>query len=154
MANEVNLVKKGDNLVGKTSKSGIYLIENKITKEKYIGKSIDISRRWIEHKIKHSTLNKEYDKPLYRAFRKYGIENFNFKIVEECLPEELNDKEIYWIEKYDTYHSGYNCTVGGDGNVSLKGEKHPKCQISEKIVIEIRKKYEQHFRKKDVYKQY
>jgi len=35
--------------------------------------------------------------------------------LEECLPEESSDREVYWIEKLDTYHNGYNATYGGDG---------------------------------------
>ena len=45
--------------------------------------------------------------------RKYGIENFTFSVIEECSQEQLNEREIYWIEYYDTYKNGYNSTLGG-----------------------------------------
>jgi hypothetical protein len=32
----------------------------------------------------------EYNYPLSRAFRKYGVENFSFEIIEECLSSDLN----------------------------------------------------------------
>ena len=52
---------------------------------------------------------------LYQAMRKYGIENFSFEVIEECLPEELNEREIYWIDYYDSFNKekGYNMTPGG-----------------------------------------
>ena len=40
--------------------------------------------------------------------RKYGRENFSFRILEECPEEKLKEREIYWIKKLDTYNKGYN----------------------------------------------
>ena len=54
----------------------------------------------------------------YKALRKFGFENFEFKIIEECNPDELNNKEIYWVNFYNSYHNGYNMTPGGDFNPS------------------------------------
>ena len=54
-----------------------------------------------------------YNYLLSRAFRKYGIENFSFEILEECSKEDLDDREIYYISKYDSYFNGYNQTTGG-----------------------------------------
>lgn len=53
--------------------------------------------------------------PLYRAFKKYGLQNFEFKIIEECKKEKLNEREIYWIAYFNSFHNGYNLTPGGDG---------------------------------------
>lgn len=48
---------------------------------------------------------------------KYGINNFHIEIIEECPNEELNGKEIFYIEKFNSYvPNGYNSTKGGDGN--------------------------------------
>lgn len=93
-------------------KCGIYSIINLITLDEYIGQSINIEGRWLTHK-KNATNGA--DTQLYRAIRKYGWDNFDKHIIEECLEEELNDKEIYWIEHLDTYTHGYNMTLGGDG---------------------------------------
>jgi hypothetical protein len=41
------------------------------------------------------------------------LNEFEYWIVEECQPEELDEKEIYYIAKYDTYYNGYNSTLGG-----------------------------------------
>lgn len=58
---------------------GIYSITNKINGKKYIGQSIDIHERWLSHKRK-SSWNDQSAKILYKAFKKYGLENFEFKI--------------------------------------------------------------------------
>ena len=92
---------------------GIYKIENLITHHVYIGQSVDITTRWRRHRDDAKNNNKDY--PLYRAIKKYGIENFSFEIIEECPREELNDKEKYWIQYFDSYKNGYNQTVGGQG---------------------------------------
>ena len=46
---------------------------------------------------------------------KYGIEHFSIKQLEECDYSIVDDRENYWINKLDTYHNGYNATLGGDG---------------------------------------
>ena len=62
----------------------IYKIENTINGKIYIGKTdyFDVTKRWKEHK---RAMNREDCKhrPLYRAFNKYGIENFKFSVIEE-----------------------------------------------------------------------
>lgn len=88
---------------------GIYKITNNINNKCYIGQSIDIHRRWNAHK------RQVVDNHLCRAFKKHGIENFSFEIIEECTINELNEKEKYWIQYYDSYRNGYNETTGGDG---------------------------------------
>lgn len=42
-----------------------------------------------------------------------GVENFTFEIIEECAPEELNEREKFWIDYFDTKTFGYNVTAGG-----------------------------------------
>lgn len=99
---------------------GIYKIENLINAKKYIGQSICIEKRWKEHKFFGTSelgLNYEESKrPLYCAIRKYGIENFSFERLELCKPEELDEREMYWIEYYNSFNNGYNLTLGGQYN--------------------------------------
>ena len=94
-------------------KCGIYCVENNINGKKYIGQSINIARRWSEHRCKSNIENR--DTFLYNAIKKYGIENFKFYIIEECIEKELNNREMYWIDYFDTYKHGYNMTLGGAG---------------------------------------
>lgn len=92
---------------------GIYKITNKINGKSYIGQSIDIVQRWRSHRIKaYNTA--EYNYPLYRAIRKYGIENFTFEVIQECSKEQLNELEQYYINYFNTFSDGYNQTLGGD----------------------------------------
>ena len=88
-----------------TIKIGIYLIENLINHKKYVGQSKNIYARWSGHRCDSKVKNL----PLYQAMRKYGLENFQFSILEECGIEELTDKEDYWIAYYNSYiPNGYN----------------------------------------------
>lgn len=94
---------------------GIYKITNLVNGKVYIGQSQDIYSRWKEHKYAR---NKRDCFALYGAFKKYGLDNFSFEIVECCPFEQLNEKEIYYISQYhsyvgDTKSNGYNMTKGG-----------------------------------------
>lgn len=96
---------------------GIYKIENLINHKKYIGKANNINKRFGEHKrLAFYQSNPSYGYPLYKAIRKYGLNNFDFSVIEECEESELDEKEKNWIEFYNTYKGeGYNQTPGGDG---------------------------------------
>ena len=105
---------------------GIYKIENKITHQVYIGQSIDIMHRWKVHtypSIYNNPLSNGYNYKLYSAFREYGLENFNFSVIEECSYELLNEREKYWIKYYDSYMNGYNMTIGGQGVVYMPSKQ-------------------------------
>lgn len=95
---------------------GIYCIECKIDGKKYIGLSRDIYERWKQHK-KELKCNRHINRHLQFAWNKYGEENFSFYILEECVSEILGEREIYYIQKYDSLNqsAGYNLTSGGDG---------------------------------------
>lgn len=130
---------------------GIYIIKNKINQHFYVGMSKDIMTRWKHHICEsQNPKSKEYEKTLYRAFRKYGIENFSFEILEECKEEELRDKEIYWINKLDALNLGYNEVNSWQPEIKAVGEKHPNHKLTEKDVIDIRTRYNNHERCKEV----
>lgn len=98
---------------------GIYKITNLINKKVYIGQSTNIERRWNEHRKRiDDPKMKHY--PLYRAFKKYGIDNFSFEVVEKCNTKELNELEKFYIQQYNcVVPLGYNCTLGGETSVPI-----------------------------------
>lgn len=77
---------KCQNFENKQIVSGIYKIENLITHKVYIGQSVNIYHRWLAHKSNSINKNStQYNKHLYSAMRKYGIENFSFEIIKRNL---------------------------------------------------------------------
>lgn len=48
---------------------------------------------------------------LYQAMRFFGIENFVFEIIKECSLDQLNEREQYYIHKYDSINKGYNMNI-------------------------------------------
>lgn len=106
--------------------TGIYKITNTINGKCYIGQSIDIVRRWRQHRTDYQT----EEKVLYQAMRKYGFENFSFEVLEECKATVLDERELFWINEYDSYNNGYNATL----LASVSG--HP-VKLSEQQIDEI-----------------
>lgn len=114
----------------------IYLVTNKINGMKYVGQSIqvDIKARWNGHHSKKRTVGKI----LYNAYQKYGLNNFDYKIICICFDEDTDKYEEEYIKKYNTVHpNGYNLLQGGKNRKHnsetlkhlseiMKGEKHPQ----------------------------
>lgn len=95
--------------------ASIYKITNVINGKSYIGKTLSsIENRWKEH-CSDSKKRKNEKRPLYSAMNKYGIENFKIEQIEECSDNIVDEREVYWIEYYQTFKQGYNATKGGDG---------------------------------------
>ena len=110
----------------------IYKITNKINGKSYIGKTIDLNRRFAQH-----CSGKGNTKALNNAIKKYGKDNFTFECLEsvtkdtlEELNTFLNSRECYFIDKYNTFRVGYNCTIGGDGTAYYKHSTETKQKIS------------------------
>jgi|TARA_B100000287_G_C20550576_1_gene748326 hypothetical protein len=105
----------------------IYKITNIINNKGYVGKTIKSpEKRWKNHLYCAKT-----DGPMVisRAIRKHGEKNFKFEVIEECLVEEMNPREAHWIEYHDTFHNGYNSSMGGEGAgpgvIRKRGAVHP-----------------------------
>lgn len=130
--------------------TGIYCIENKVNGNKYIGQSMAIHMRWLDHK-RRLRRGAHGNYHLQKAWNKYGESNFIFYIIEICDKDSLNDREKYWIETFNAYKGkGYNAAPGGDvsGNVpsdeALKrmsemwrGEKAPLNKYSERQILAV-----------------
>ena len=113
--------------------SGIYCIENIITNQKYIGQSINIKYRWKKH-VSALNSNTHDNSYLQNSWNKYGKDNFKFYIIETCDQELLNEKEIYYIEYYNTLdrNYGYNLKTGGQ-NCSTYCTDEIKSKMSDAI---------------------
>lgn len=101
---------------------GIYKITNLINGKIYIGQSVKIEQRWAKEKRRAFCPDEvEYNYPRSKAFRKYGLENFNFEIIEECSLDKLNEREKYYIKFYNSVvPNGYNVTLGGQNAAGVK----------------------------------
>jgi len=95
----------------------IYRIYNIDTNESYIGQTVKtIDYRFKEHvrEAKRSFRGEKRDFSFFhRALLYYGIEHFKIEKLEEVSEELADTREMYWIEYYDSYYSGYNSTKGG-----------------------------------------
>ncbi len=118
-------------------KTGVYLIKNKVNGKAYVGCSIDIEERWRGHIWEtNSKKSTGYNFAIHRAIRKYGLDNFEFTILEQT--EDTYNREKYWIERYDSYNNGYNETTGGDCGPVKVGEENGNASLSTQDVINIR----------------
>jgi group I intron endonuclease len=86
---------------------GIYKITSP-TNKIYIGQSINIEKRFNQYKSISQTKGQ---KMLHYSFKKYGINNHLFEIIEECDIELLNQRERYWQEFYNVLKDGLNCLL-------------------------------------------
>ena len=105
---------------------GIYKIENLQNHKKYIGQSIHIEKRWQEH------CQLSADSVIAKVIQKYGKTNFSFQILEECSEDELDERELYYITKYNTIvPNGYNLTdyIQGQRRIYRSYDKETLLQI-------------------------
>ena len=120
---------------------GIYKITNTITGDFYIGSSKNVKKRWESHKWP-STWKKHSNNQLYKDMQKYGLDKFEFQVIEEVELDKLKEAEQQFIEKL---HPTYN-------NYRAKGwdiERYKEYQKSEKY-----KEYQKSDKRKKAKKEY
>jgi hypothetical protein len=109
---------------------GIYKITSPSNKI-YIGQSINIEKRYYIYSLKSCKTQIK----LYHSFLKYGFNNHMFQILEECEESELNNRERYYQDLYNsTGKNGLNCrlTETNDKSGKLSEETIEKMKISQK----------------------
>lgn len=113
----------------------VYGIHNKINNKYYIGITSDLSSRWGHHKSKLRH-NKHPNDDLQNDFNLCKEENFEFFIIEQldCNIETIAKKEIYYIEKYNSFSNGYNKTYGGDGTIYRKLTDEQRKKMSDNML--------------------
>ncbi len=95
--------------------SGIYKFVSP-TNRVYIGQSKQITKR-KQFYYSNAVLNCTSMPKVTRSFKKYGVENHKYSVVEYCDIEKLNDREIYWGLYYDTLENGLNCKLGEQNSI-------------------------------------
>lgn len=101
-----------NNVLGTSPITGIYKITNQLNNMCYIGQSVDIAKRWKDHAKCGLGIDAPVSNKLYNAMQQDGLNNFTFELLEECKTNELNEKEKYFIELYQSDRFGYNQTGG------------------------------------------
>lgn len=109
----------------------IYKHTNIINNKSYIGQTCqDVEKRW-GNGSGYKTC------PIfYQAILKYGWDNFTHEILEENLTEDkVDEREIYWINFYNSQKEGYNFSSGGSGNhnFSEQHKQNIKKSVTEKL---------------------
>jgi len=86
---------------------GIYRITHLATGRHYVGQSLNIPKRWQAHKDRKTS-------HISKAICKYGTAAFEFTVICQCLPSELNALEKFWVDELKALTEGFNKRTGGD----------------------------------------
>lgn len=110
--------------------TGIYMITNTLNGKRYIGQSRDIYKRWYQHKSSKS------NSLISRAIRKHGVSNFNFEVLEECLPHLLDDTETLYIQDvHSLVPHGYNVAPEAGTSKGVTRDTFTKIVAQEKASV-------------------
>ena len=101
-----------NNIIGASAKTGIYKITNQKTKECYIGQAANIADRFKEHAKCGLGIDTPAGNKLYKSMQDYGIWNFSWEVLEECPRDQLDEKERYYIQLYQSCDFGLNSNKG------------------------------------------
>lgn len=112
---------------------GVYWIRCLITQKVYIGSSIDVAKRLDQH-VAELRSGKHHSIKLQNAWNKYGEDAFDMDLVDPVyIPANLRSAETYYIELYDSYNNGYNCTTMTGQNSTIPPEVKKKMSSSAKL---------------------
>lgn len=117
----------------------IYMARNNNTSKIYIGRTVDFKKRKREHLRRAFVPNSpEYNTYFHRSIRTHGVDSFCFEILctvtaqnKQTLNDGLNFMEQLYIEEYNTFADGYNCTIGGCGVVGYEFTEEHKRKIGD-----------------------
>src|SRR5208282_1948481 len=111
----------------------VYLFQNKLNDKIYVGKTKDFKKRVWRH-INEATKNISRKTYFRKAISKYGIDQFNYFVIEEFENEQDSlEAETFWILFFQSNKSefGYNLTIGGEGTSGYKQTEEHKKKNSE-----------------------
>ena len=101
-----------NNILTKDIVCGIYKITNQTNDMCYIGQSVDIAKRWKDHAKCGLGIDTPASNKLYKAMQEDGLHNFSWELLQTCDRDELDEREKYYIELYQSKEYGYNSTAG------------------------------------------
>jgi group I intron endonuclease len=109
----------------------IYKIENLVNGKVYVGQTVKKPKRRFQ--LHKSRLKRNIHHGLYlqNAWNKYGEDNFKLSMIEKCCIEDLDNREIYWIDHYKEKTGVYNLETGGNKNKTINNAT--KNQISNTV---------------------
>ena len=112
----------------------IYKVTHNVNNKSYIGRTVNT----LEHRRSgHYREMKRSNGHFHNALRKYGKDAFVWEVIDTANTlDELNELEKYYIYLYDTYNSGYNLNLGGDGRGSFEHTDEWKKAHSERMTGE------------------
>lgn len=99
-------------ILGNKTVCGVYKITNISNGLCYIGQAKDMDKRWKEHVKCGLGIDTPVGNKLYQAMKETGPENFTFELLEACSAEQLNEKEKFYIDLYQSKDFGYNSNKG------------------------------------------
>ena len=99
-------------VVGSSQVCGIYKITNINTGDIYIGQSVNITDRFKQHIKCGLGIDASPTNKLYNNMQQFGVWNFTFEILEKCERSQLNEKERFWIDMYQSNKVGLNTMKG------------------------------------------
>ena len=120
----------------------IYMYKNKINGKGYVGQTVNFNKRHKEHiSAMTNENNDEYDYPIHRALRKYGLDNFKVEILKENLNTQclLNFYECYYIKKFNLLcknGKGYNLSDGGSNGNPYAGKTEEEMEETKRKISE------------------
>lgn len=99
-------------ILGLKDVTGIYKITNQVNNKCYIGQAVKIADRWKTHAKHGCGIDTPATNKLYKEMQEYGLYSFSWELLEECPQEQLNEKERYYIDLYQSDKIGLNSKAG------------------------------------------
>lgn len=89
---------------------GIYCIIHTASARRYVGRAVNLSRRWMVHRANLRS-GGHVNPALQSAWNKYGEGSFEFVVLERCAPEFLTPREQYWLDHFQSYEKGVGFNI-------------------------------------------
>jgi len=115
---------------------GIYQIRNTVNGRRYVGKSVNIEQRFIDHRcsLTRQVRKKDTNRYLWRSVKKHGLSSFSFEVLEvlhDCTDAELSDRELFWMDKFNTCDREFGYNLRRDSSTKTTVHSETRRLLSE-----------------------